>query len=547
MNRRALFLSAASVITAGLLSRFAAAADYAGNYDGTGIAVVITPNGANFEGEIRKGDQKFPLTAHEDGDHLSGVFTAGGNAFNFTATHQGDDLTLVTDGATYQLHRGAAAAVATPAPAADALANYVVLNSTDVGRSLVREIPNATSTQDALMATFPDLARYFGGRPKILGAYEDQRDHKSAFVSFSTQLNGQTLKGFVTTKLRDRGAVVFVVFGKADATRAQWAALTAQPTPAAGVAEPDIKTQMAAVPLQPYSFPDRTGAIGIAQGWTTQAQTESNLLITGPANQKIRMAFGGTMYTPNNPMTRQAGLNMAVAPYNADPATTLGNIIHANSAVSQRRGGPTSVPDKVIKVVSVPGRMQGGRGAQITYDVTITDQNGPKPMRVLIQFEYTPVVNGTWGYYVSLQLIAPRDTFEKDLPVMLAQAFSLSENADAVAAKSRREIDAANAHAKAMQAANQKIADAHYANTESVERNEQIKMRSLTDFDETIRGERTIEDTQTGEQTSVNLADVHNIVDKLNYQDPDRYREIPLRDKFYPIPGGENQPDYIPR
>ncbi len=111
---------------------------------------------------------------------------------------------------------------------------------------------------------------------------------------------------------------------------------------------------------------------------------------------------------------------------------------------------------------------------------------------------------------------------------MLAQAFSLNENPDAIAAKSAREINAANQHAAAMRAANQKVADANYARTQSVEDNEIVKMRSLTDFDEVIRGERTIEDTRTGEQTSVNLADVHDIVDRLNYTDPDRYKELPL-------------------
>ena len=72
-------------------------------------------------------------------------------------------------------------------------------------------------------------------------------------------------------------------------------------------------------------------------------------------------------------------------------------------------------------------------------------------------------------------------------------------------------------------------------------------MRSLTDFDEVIRGERTIEDTRTGEQTSVNLADVHDIVDRLNYTDPDRYKELPLRDLTFPSAVHVNDPDYIPR
>jgi nucleoid DNA-binding protein len=169
-------------------------------------------------------------------------------------------------------------------------------------------------------------------------------------------------------------------------------------------------------------------------------------------------------------------------------------------------------------------------------------------MRSIIQYEVSPPTNlGSWGYYVSYQAFAPVESFSQDLPVMLAQVFSLSENAAAVMAKSQREIAAAKKLADAQHAAADKVAQAHYDQTRSVEENEQIKMRSLTDFDEVIRGERTIEDTRTGEQTSVNLADVHNIVDNLNYNDPGHYREIPLRDQFYPMPGHENDPDYVGR
>ncbi len=552
-----------------LLPAVAHAADYAGNYQGEKISVLISPEGPAFAGEIHMGDQKFPLKAHPDGDHLSGTFNVGASAFPFTATAHGDDLTFITDGVTYQLHRHAnplaAGPTSKPITPADALAGYTILNETEFGIALAHELPTVTTTRAALQATFPDLARNFGARPTILGAYEDAREHKSAFVSFTTNFNDRPVKGFVTAKLRDQGAVVFVVFGNADATRAQWSALTAKPEPGPEH-ERDMKSEMAAVPLTPYSFPDHTGAIGLAEGYTTKAPTESNLTVTGPADQKIRMAFGGTYYTPDAGIVRQnpqnvAKLNLAISPYSDDPATALANIIRANSVVSQRNGGPTIVPERVIKVVPVQARNPGGKGSQITYDITITEKGVAKHYRSLIQFEISPLRNGSWGFYASLQVLAPPDTFEHDLPVMLAQVFSLSENEEAVKAKSQREMAAAKQLADAQAAANAKIAQAHYDHNKSVaeasarqskawedaDRNEKIKQRTATDFIETIRGERTVEDTVTGEKTSVNLADVHDIVDKANYQNPGRFREIPLRDEVYPMAGRENEPDYLPR
>jgi len=74
----------------------------------------------------------------------------------------------------------------------------------------------------------------------------------------------------------------------------------------------------------------------------------------------------------------------------------------------------------------------------------------------------------------------------------------------------------------------------------SQQRNSLIRERSAIDFDEVIRGERTVQDTQTGERTSVNLGNVNEIVDKLNERDPGRYIQIPLRDEMAPLPAPSN-------
>jgi hypothetical protein len=582
MSRKLASCIVSCIIGLGAFPAVLAAADYAGNYEDTHRTVIVKREGTGYVGEIRIGEQSYPLAGHEEGDHLAGTFTSAGNVYAFVATQQGDDLIVVSEGKTFQLHRhinanplapgqpvnplgaggGAPAADRSP-QSADPFADYIVITKTDTGRSLVREIPTAKTTLAALQATYPDLARYFGARPTILGAYEDGRDHKSAFVSFSAKANDQAIKGFITTRLHDEGAVVFLVFGRADASHEEWAKLTARPTLSSG--ERDLKTEMALVPIKPYTFRDNTGAIGLAEGWTTNAVTESNLLITGPADQKIRMAFGGQLYTPDSDTVRRnrnGALNLVVAPYSDDPAKALGNIIRANSAASGRTGGPTVVPERIIKVVPVKARNPGGHAAQITYDQTITTKGASRRYRVLIQFEVSPLTRmGTWGYYTFLQLMSPPESYDQDLPVMLAQSFSLAENADVIMAKSQKEMDAARKLAEAQRKAADEIAKAHYQHNKDVadasarqskawrddEINDAIKHRSITDFDETIRGIRTVEDTQTGEKTSVNLGDVHQIVDNLNYHDPGRYREIPLRDEMFPLAGHENDRDYLGR
>jgi hypothetical protein len=548
------------------------------------LGVTIAPATGGYSGEIRLGDQHFSLTSGPGGDHLAGTFVSNGHAFEFSATLQGDDLTLVSGGKTYLLKRQGNLRAGPPSngtqPVAGqpgqpqagqsdpSLAGYSVLHHTTFGLSVARMIPEAKTNTAALQATFPDVARFLGGAPTILKAYEDQRDHKSAFASFTGSLQGEPVKGFATTRLKEQGAVVVVVLARATATQAQWAELLERAVPAPGAkggpgspavgrqdnGPQDIKAQMAAVPLRTYEFPDGTGSVGLADGWNTTAQTESNLLITGPAGQKIRMAIGGTFYTPNSALIRQGGArqNAAIAPYSDDPATALANIIGANSVVNQRNGGAALALERIVSVKPIPAAPGGGPGAQIVYDQANTDHGVVQHYRILFQFRLMPLSNlGAWGYYGQIYLMAPQETYERDLPVMMAQAWSLKEDAAAVGRKSAAEIAAANELARQKREAAQRLAEQRYGQTEAIERQSQERsqanadadrasterLRIADDGDEVIRGIRTVQDTRTGQKTSVNLGDVDNVVDRLNEIDPGRYRQIPLRDESHPLPG----------
>ena len=61
--------------------------------------------------------------------------------------------------------------------------------------------------------------------------------------------------------------------------------------------------------------------------------------------------------------------------------------------------------------------------------------------------------------------------------------------------------------------------------------------RRNDNYSELMRGYRTVEDSQTGERRSVDYLNVDKIVDDLNKGEPDRYRQIPLRDELHPVGG----------
>ena len=130
----------------------------------------------------------------------------------------------------------------------------------------------------------------------------------------------------------------------------------------------------------------------------------------------------------------------------------------------------------------------------------------------------------------------PAATFKQDLPVMVAMASSVKENTALIQEKTRQNIDNQNRNFAAIQQANHEVQESFSGYLKTVQGGSVITSRSADDFSEVTRGYRTVEDTTTGERTSADLGRVDDIVDNLNKYDPDRYKQIPLRDEADPLP-----------
>ena len=109
---------------------------------------------------------------------------------------------------------------------------------------------------------FP-IWKNFDSRPDISGDYEDVKDHRSGTASFTAKLKGQAVTGLVHAQLGEKGATVAVIYCQANA-RDEWAKLTAVAADKGGTMAPEVQ-------LRTYQFPDGTGEIGLAPGWSTNA------------------------------------------------------------------------------------------------------------------------------------------------------------------------------------------------------------------------------------------------------------------------------------
>jgi hypothetical protein len=479
----------------GLLAGIASAADYSGRYEGSNLSVTLTPQAGQYAGEIQLGQQRFPAQAHEDADRLAGTFTSDGGQFEFVASFQGDALVLSSGGNTYTLHRVGMQGqpFATPQAGsadANALNSYDVVNQSQYGKAESRTFAANTTPRAALQTVFPELAQFFGARPAILGAYEDEKDHKSIGVSFSAQLNGQPVKGFASAKEENQATSVLVVYCQANAPQGEVGRLMKRPIPTGApvrknddgvITDEDsfaIKDAAGQVQLRQYNFPDNTGSIGIAQGWTTNAQTLGGATITGPAGQTIVIGFGAEVATPDSQVVQlqqqmNAGrirmgapplppIQMLIAPFSPDPAQALKNLSQAINVWCQQHNQPTATLDRIVQVKKIQPMIPGATAALIIFDLTKNEQGKRTPLRSLIQLECY-LVNGsrdTWAFY-STQMSGPPQTFRQDLPVMLAQTMSLKENAAVIAENTRQQIDAQNARFKALQQANKTLTDAY--------------------------------------------------------------------------------------
>jgi hypothetical protein len=430
----------------------------------------------------------------------------------------------------------APAPAASPAPqpqssVSPAALGYTSLASTETGATLFAQRPDASTPQAAILAALHDLAKILDTKPVVQGAFADAQSQHRGGATFVGAISNHPVKGTIMVGIGDKGAAVTILYDQPDAPAANWSKLTA--------ALP-LDTEM-----QQQSIGEGAGTISVPADWKiVNSSNLGSVFLKGPANQSIALGLGLEVVTPDsmgaatqNQLAAQGLINaanrMLVAPFTG-PEEALKNLSPQISEISQARGGPGSRLDEILKTIPVQAQLPSGQAARINYKFTQIQNGQETAMRAWAQVECYPVGAGTWGVYCS-SVAGPDSTFDADLPVMLAITNSWKLNDAVVNAHSQQNIAMQNARFQAFEHAQQEKQDAFEDYLHHVQHNEVIRERSNADFDEVIRGYRTVYDAETGERGSVDLGNVNEIVDKLNEGNPGRYVQIPLRDEEFPL------------
>jgi hypothetical protein len=511
---------------------------FSGRFIGDNFVAEFQRGNNGYIGTLTLDGQSYPASATANGNTLTGKFTANGSEFSFTVMVDGDRIAFSSGNSTRMLSR------AGRARGGNAPVGFEVVNETRFGRTLAAKKPVMPSVKAALSSALPEVSQSFDAPPQVLTAYEDTRDRNAGGATFIAMLQGKRVNGWMSCRLSQEGTMIAVVYCLADAPAGEAARLFAAPH-GGGNAAP--------VQLREYRFPDGTGSIGLAEGWTTDAGSLMQAVtVKGPNQQEIVLGYSMSVVTPNSmavqtqmqliEQARQMGAPppqlppMLVAPF-GDPIEVLNVLIPQITQLVWQNGRIRMEIDNLKELTKVTPSLPGGRAAVLTYGMALAKPGQP-PMhyQVMDRVDCTPIGADSW-MYVSYSGRAPDATFPQDLPIMLAIAGSMRENAAVIQQKTNENLDAMNQRFAAQQKAHQELVQAYDSYNRSWERNQNTQSRSADNFVEAIRGYRTVEDTTTGEKTQVDLGHVDQIVDRLNEADPGRYRQIPLRDEMDPIPG----------
>jgi hypothetical protein len=550
--------------------------------DGKLTIQLVEDNGA-FTGTIALNGTTYQAKAQPKGEGLEGTFVVDKNQYPFSASVNSDIVTLESGGVTYTLKSAGAETPSTPrnslavtggaTPGAPSdqtpTGEFSVLGSTQAGRTLFLELPDARDAESVITRTADALVKIFDAKPSLSGAFADSKTKRRGGALFTAKLKGHDLRGWIFFSLGDKASSASVVYSSADASQA------------------DISTLFAALPAQvkmkEHPFPDGSGSIDLPPGWTTPTQTLATpLIVKGPAGQTVAQGIFINVNTPDCRLTQLAKQTYQMKVDNYNRMLAMSRNLHTNPppppgpppdpdrdfpqlifcrycptpdeavkellpilfARQQKAGGPAEKLERVIESTPTdPTPLINGSQAAKYYVVFSKVEGGVEShQRAIVRIECCPVLTGkdSWTMFLN-QFVAPDATFDRDLPVMTDIVHSLKVDQAWFTEKLKKDGEAlrqrGEAFSKQMFEQSQQFQAQQKENFNRFQTQMQAQYKARhdanSDFIEMIGGVRTVCDTKTGERTTVDLNHVGKVVEGMNtaVNSPNQFVEIPLRNE----------------
>jgi hypothetical protein len=471
-------------------------------FSGAKFTLRLNADGAGkYRGVLKIGNDQMLATATGDPGALRGTFISDGKEYEFAASLSGKTMTFSTGGATYDLASDGPAAPATPpAPKPDAdkpdlvkpgpaavvvgggdgnADNLGVVKATKTGRALFESRQGAKSAKALLTSAAADLGAYIKAKPALTGAFADAKDLRAG-AAFTATVEGQAIRGMILAGVGDRGGAVTIVYDAADAPPKALAAL-------AGAVPAPVKWEDA-------RLPDGSGSLKMPTGWRITGAAKGAVDVVGPEGQNVEL---GLAYPVNTPQVEQAWLaqqaqigmrprpsGVPVAPFPRSAAQAVEVMAPNLNRASVAAGGNTL---EIVRADEIaPVQNAAGVGGMLHIVGDSVDRQGRRTrLRSMAYVLASAIGDGRWLYYVSYAS-APESTFERDLPVM-GQIWASWKVDDRVLRDRLAKASESLRQANEIQARGRIDA-------------QKVRDNANADFDEMIRGYRTVEDTQTGER-----------------------------------------------
>ncbi len=384
------------------------------------------------------------------------------------------------------------------------------------GTAAVAELSSGAPVDRIAAQVLAGSASCFDGRPQAVTGVAS-RDGAEAQVIFRAQQKGVPLAGVLWVIRRSTSAWVGLAWDRADHFGGSFSGYLQTLAGAAGAGAPGAASAPAARPapaLNWQNFPDGSGRIRVPPGWKLDSY-KGWVMGNGPEGF-INLGMSFPVETDSS--IKQFYPTALVAPY-TDPVTAFVQVIPQVAVMMAAASNQPATTIQGIRVVeSVPVESFAGSTAAMLhaeYQVTPPGEATRESADIALVI-IAPTGAGQWMFYSS-GVGCPRDQFARNLPVLMEiwksyqVAGWVSQERMAKAMQSLRE-------------ANQIMEDTMAARRRSED-------RTFADWDEYIRGYRTVLDTVTGERFDVDLGNSTEVVRRLNEAEgTERYREIPLRD-----------------